>query len=138
MHKNCEWIAIGCKFGPVCSFTACDGTGKIMVQYLIALCVTTGKAVPIAPDPWEVGPFTAAHLIDFLEKVFRVHGKPGIGVVFSATIWRSSIDLALSDETAAAGNFMLDLQDPIPQMSPSERSLLQSWLEDRHLLVQWS
>jgi hypothetical protein len=138
--SNYDWLAVTCFFKPY-SFTDAAGNGQVGCQMLFAAAVmedglrglTGMPALPIAP-----GTIDASSLIQFLDGVFELHGRPVAGVMVMAEVWMGTSDLLLMPALADRTQFLVDTGESWGETPSPERETLGRHLRELGLDLEWS
>lgn len=142
--KPKDWYALGQIFAGPFWFDrshgvseATDGDTALGVQVLIAIEVVSERKLRATPISKTPSAFTADEVIDFLNEVFREYGKPAIGVIISESVWQSSHEFLLDDETLDRGRILDELDIEIGPMQAHGKSLITDKLSKDGLKVQY-
>lgn len=139
-----DWIALGQIFtdpfwfdqpiGGDPSYTS-QGAG-MGIQVLAAMDAGTQKFLHAAPIPKTPSYFTANEIIAFLQATFaRTGGKPRNGILLSPSVWQSSQEMLLNEETGTRAEMLQSMDVEIAPMPQAEKDRIVELLRTLNLDV---
>lgn len=106
------------------------------VQVLAAMDAGTQKFLHASPIPKTPSYFTATEIISFLQATFeRIGGMPSIGILLSPSVWQSSQEMLLNEETDARAEMLKILDVEIAPMPQAEKDRIVEYLKTLNLDV---
>jgi|GEM_PF-2567861 len=139
-----DWLALGQIFTDPFWFEQPTGgdpsyTSKgasLGVQILAAMDAGTQKFLHASPIPKTPAPFTAEEIMNFLNATFdRVGGLPRIGILLSPSVWKSSQEMLLDEQTDQRGEILQKMEIEIAPMLQKEKDLIVESLRRLKLVV---
>jgi len=128
-----EWLALGQIFTdpfwfeqPVGGDPSYTSQGASFgVQVLVAIDAGTQKFLHASPIPKTPSPFTAEEIINFLNAAFdKVGGKPRTGILISSSVWQSSQEMLLDEQSDERGQILQKMEIEIAPMHQKEKDVL--------------
>jgi hypothetical protein len=94
----------------------------------MAVDYASQKALHCKPLSKTPGALTSADVLGFLSEVFDRYGLPRSMVMLAPSVWQSSHEMLLDDETLRRGEFLKTMDIEILPMTKTDKEAIRTWL----------
>jgi len=130
-----DWYAVLQMFGPYYFDDPKSGTPtaqnfgvNIGVQTLVAVDYHSEYGLHVKAFAKTPGFLTASEVVCFIVEVLEKHGPPRKGVVIGESVWKSSEEMVLNEETRSRGEWLRNMEIEIPPMPRAEMDSIRTRL----------
>jgi hypothetical protein len=122
-----DWYGVGCVFVP----QRVRHENEILFGFRMLACTDMAShfdmhRISISKAP---APVMSAEIRLLLEETIERHGKPHHGIAISHSVWQSSLEMFLDEDTEPQGRFLKENEIEFGPMRDDEQQKIRQWIE---------
>ena len=124
-----DWYALGCVFAQ--DHVMYEGEALFGIRILACSDVASQYMMHFIMLPRQPDAVRAEDIIKCFGECISKHGPPRMGVIVSHSVWQSSAEMLLDEDTAPQGEFLKDHEIEFGPMAYEEKQAVENWAREQ-------